>query len=116
MDRDFFHVLFISKKGYESQKSQAFLNHQKLSGTPRESLNHDFLKTFFGSWQKLSKSKCDKSNFPLGFQSCLHNPYGLSGSKAIITSSFLTSSGLLYYAKNMVMASNITNYKSVPSG
>ena len=57
---------------------------------PRESLNHDFLKLFLPGekpWHG-SKSKCDKSNVPHAI--CITLMAG-----AIITSSFLTSSGII---------------------
>lgn len=84
--------------GYESQKSKAFLNHQKLSypkGVIESWLSENF---FFGSWQEHNQKLRVSLNVinqisPSGeFQSCLHNPYG---SGAIITSSFLTSSGII---------------------
>ena len=69
---------------------EAFFKPQNFQ-TPRESLNHDFLK--LSKPEKVqSKSKCDKSNSPQ-FPVLLVCITLMAG--AIITSSFLTSSGII---------------------
>ena len=76
---------------HPSMQREAFFKPQNFQ-TPRESLNHDFLKLSKPEKKVQSKSKCDKSNSPQ-FPVLLVCITLMAG--AIITSSFLTSSGII---------------------